>query len=691
MNNIYLRRKQKILVIPQENNLSNVYLATILKNVENLGYTFSKEIIDIIKTFSEKNAIEFYKEILSTLKNILGANVQYTPMYPNFPKQVMETDYIELYINAIIHYITDGTWTPTYEKKERFPLIDEDIELKIIELGTKEEFDNIFKNLLNSKTSISFEDKEDLEWYIKNCDDIKTILPKEIPLKENVALFSRLLIDYIDNPHKYLSKYYKTATDVLRFAVELSEDGDISLKNNTVFKNFSRKERRMLLGLLELCGNIEEDMLRYKIQWIRLGEILHPGEYKNRFKKSYTAFEKLRNNKHIATFNSKLDKFIKEKNFSKAIELLSTRAGEFARNLDYILRIANDKYEVLNAFKNIVSKISTTVLLQVMTHFKYRNQEKELRVFFPKGNVAKVFGIKNTLEKLDESLCEYIIKFCENALIMKYSEKDILGKIYIDEELKNYLVPFSQRSASKALKTITRGSKIDIPEDYNTLRTFIYWKNGIQRTDIDLSTVFYDKDWNYKEHISYTNLQSRNYNVYHSGDFVDAPNGISEFIDIDLNTIKNNNVRYVIVSVNSFTSQPYCDLPICYMGWMNRKSPQSGEIYEPKTVKQKIDITTDTQICIPMIIDVVDNKIIWTDLALTKFQGWNSVENNQKGMILMAKGMYNLEKPNLYDLFMIHAKARGEIVKNKEEADVVYSIDGNITPFDTDVIMGEYL
>jgi len=287
---------------------------------------------------------------------------------------------------------------------------------------------------------------------------------------------------------------------------------------------------------------------------------------------------------------------------------------------------------------------------------------------------------------------KYIIKFCESALVTKYSEKDILGKVYIDEELKNYTVPFSQRSASKALKTISRGSKINIPENYNTVRVFIYWKNGVDRTDIDLSTMFYDKDWNYKEHISFTNLRSREYNACHSGDFVNAPNGISEFIDIDLNSMRKNGGCYAVISVHSFTKQPYCDLPVCYMGWMNRKSPQSGEIYEPKTVQQKIDITANTSICIPMIIDVINNKIIWADLALTKYISWeNSIEGNQKGMLLIGKALCNLEKPNLYDLFELHSRARGQITKTREEADIVFALNGDVKPYDTDIIIGEYL
>ena len=40
------------------------------------------------------------------------------------------------------------------------------------------------------------------------------------------------------------------------------------------------------------------------------------------------------------------------------------------------------------------------------------------------------------------------------------------------------------------------------------------------------------------------------------------------------------NIRYVVMSLTSYTQQPYCNLPECFAGWMAREKPESGEIYE---------------------------------------------------------------------------------------------------------------
>ena len=123
-----------------------------------------------------------------------------------------------------------------------------------------------------------------------------------------------------------------------------------------------------------------------------------------------------------------------------------------------------------------------------------------------------------------------------------------------------------------------------------------------------------------------------------------------------------------------------------------RKKPGSGEVFEPTTVSNKIDVTADTQIAIPVILDLVERTVIWTDLALTRHPELNNnVEGNQRGMVLMGKALTTLRKPALHDLFLLHAKARGELVNTMDEADTIYSVEQGVTPYDIEQIMAEYL
>ena len=60
-------------------------------------------------------------------------------------------------------------------------------------------------------------------------------------------------------------------------------------------------------------------------------------------------------------------------------------------------------------------------------------------------------------------------------------------------------------------------------------------------------------------------------------------------------------------------------------------------------------------------------------------------------LTIMNEAMLSLVKPSLFDLFSLHAEARGELVKTVEDAETVFSLKQGITPFDTDKIVGEYL
>jgi hypothetical protein len=687
MNNaIYIRRRNRVLIEKGADNLPENYIAALLKNIESLGYTFSENLIERLQTLSLEQLTDLYHEIVKNLREIVGAHRQFNPMYPNFPQQVLGMSEARLYLNAIIHYLTNRL--PSFEKKERIPLLD-DGSLKVVELGTIEDFESIFTKIAASNTSVSATDKTDLKWFVENYrDDILRLLPDDIPQKENIAFIGGLLITNTEDAEKFLQAKIKTATDVLRLAAAMS-DGDVSLASATKFRTFKRFERRVLLRLLENCGNPTEDMLRWKKRWIRLGEKLHAGEFADKFPRAFESLDIIRNDKTFETFNAKIERGLIEKNAEKVIELLDTRAGDFARRLDHLLRIDTaNQTQILEKFAARAAQISTPVLLQVKTHFVNRNLQKELRTFFPKGDVAKVFAAENKLPFLSEEICARVAEICKNALLARFSKLAPLGKCYLDEKLKNYLVPFSQRSASKALRTIVRGSRIDLPET-KVIRFFLWWKNGKERTDIDLSAALYDENLNYKDIVSYYNL--KNYGGHHSGDIVDAPDGAAEFIDVDIAKTLEMKIRYVVMSLNSFTSQPYCDLPECFAGWMVRTHADSGEIFEPKTVENRIDLSSDTRICIPLIIDLQENKVIWTDIALKKSPLWNNVHQNLRGVSLMTKALTTLSKTNLHELFALHIEARGEIRMSSEAADTVFSVDKGITPFDLEIIASEFM
>jgi hypothetical protein len=123
---------------------------------------------------------------------------------------------------------------------------------------------------------------------------------------------------------------------------------------------------------------------------------------------------------------------------------------------------------------------------------------------------------------------------------------------------------------------------------------------------------------------------------------------------------------------------------------MARVKPQSGEVFEARAVRDKIDLASDTTVSLPVIIDLERSQVIWADVAL-RSSGWiNNVQTNGDNIARLARAMAELNRPNLHDLFLMHAEARGELVAG-EPADTVFSAHEGLTPFDTDTILGEFL
>ncbi|CAM4409964.1 hypothetical protein PAMA110636_14035 [Paenibacillus macerans] len=427
-NTIYLRRANKLIVEQGqgEKRLPKAYLATALKNIESLGFTFSHQLMRAVHTLSRERFKALYDQLVVDLRVMVGAHVEYKPMYSEFPLQVMQEDDAELYLNALYHYLT--LELPEREPADRAPLPDR-IALKVIDLGSKEEFHTLIRRLIEAKGSISETDKQDIDTAIEYADpdELDAMLPPEIPFKENAGFVAASLLKHDKANMRLIGRYFKTASDVLRLAAAWS-DGDVSLTEATRFRKFKRPERRLLLGLLEQCGQITEDMLKFKDRWIRLGEILHPSEFKHRFARCEEAFDILRNNKPFTTFNGSVELAFQYQNTWTLLDLLMQRPGEFARRLDHLLRTAEDPEYVVQAFGDIVDQVSTPVLLQVKNHFARRNELQDLRVFFPKGNVAKALAISNTLPEIDEALCRDIVQWCKQALVQRFSALPSAGE-----------------------------------------------------------------------------------------------------------------------------------------------------------------------------------------------------------------------------------------------------------------------
>lgn len=680
-NKIAIKKLRGLIVTPSTHD--NKDLATaFLAEAMSLGYIMSKDLFDSLSTLSKGQLSVLYKKTISNLRYLKGADVNYKPMYPNFPRQVMEASSVELFINAVAHYWTFGLWKPDYEKLPR-ELAFETVKYQELGLVTEADYKSVFTTLLSSNESLSAEDTLIIEWFMKNETDLR--YPSTVPFKENLCVVAGMFL----TAKKDISGLMTTATDVLRVITYLN-DGDVSLATNTKFKSMPRSQRRMFAKVLDRVAS-EEDINRHRNKWVKLFHSLHIGEYSERL---YDIAKKIRNNERIETFNGRVESYIAQYDVGSAVLELKQRPSEFARRLDHLLRISkNDtvRQMVVNNFASVVDKVPTRVATQVLGHLNNRSTPMSERVVFPKGNTQRATIIPSFSAPLDKKDVSSLSGSIKTSLKARFASLSPLGKVWVDPDLISCPLPSQQRSASAGAFSVARGTRLPFgDETKNTLRFFIYWVGQ----DIDLSASLHDADFNMINQISYTNLRSSAYQACHSGDITYAPNGASEFIDITIDQAAKSGVRYVVMNVYVYSGPNLSDHEKCYAGWMTREHPGSNEIYDPKTVEQKVDLTSSSRNAIPVVFDLVERKAIWCDLTAKGFTrfGGNNIESNKASTEQTLRAIVSASsKLSLYELFELHAEARGELVESREEADTVFSTTEGVTPYDINTISSDYL
>lgn len=701
INELLLRRKDKILVntvtfyMNDSTERIKRMVVSAIKNFETYGFKPDKKTIEIMLGMPEDVLAEFYKTSIAAMKLVTGADKVYNPMYPNFPKQVMDADDIELFVNAIFHYFTSGLWKPEYEKDERFPLITSK-ELKEFSIGSYADVYKISENLLSSKTNISNQDKDDIQKIFSwDYETAKFNMPKEILLKENVGFLAKIAIEH--NDADLISEYVKTATDVLRIVTSIS-DGDVSLAKNCKFKNLTNRERRLVMNLLVGCKNPLEDMFRYRERWLRIAYFVHPFSFKGeKYTKINGCFNTLINGYKPLFFAGKVQKTLNENRISDTTDILASRPGEFARRLSELLRKSScfdEEQYIIDKFASCVDEVSVPVLLQVKAYFENCLKDKKFDVVFPKGSTAKMWVSKSTNKNKDISqiAINRVIAITKAAIEKQLSAKGYMGKVFIDESLRDVIVPFSQRSASDASKILTRGSRYKISDETKVIRSFIWWTNYMEkysdgkeyeyRVDIDLSAGYFDEDFNSLGHVSYIRLMDDAFGIVHSGDIVNggSPNGdgVAEFIDIDIDKFINasKKSRYVIFNIYAYTNQPFSKMNVRF-GWMGREDMMSGEIFDPRTVEMFISLKSDNISSMPVIFDLKTREFIWCDMGMGKdgYVKVNDIENRVSTVKILADAFLDIGKTNLYDLIKMNVSSRGFQVMNRADADVIFSLD----------------
>jgi hypothetical protein len=610
---------------------------------------------------------------------------------------------------------------------ERAPNVERVI-FKLIDLGENlnDEARALFVNLCERKQALAPADRDALTTIVRECGTaVFAWLPQTIPVRENVATIFGTLCRQFD-PGEVLTharSFMTTPTDVLRFIAVLSgKDG--SLLRETIFKSFEKVEgpsrfwgriadfigaphpapplrnvqvpiqvnrfkvaklsrplRRALLAMLEgmRADSLVEDMLRHQSYWVWVGQFLHPHEYALRFPKVTRAFQIVREKDprgtpapHFETWYSKVEKAAIAKDSDAMLAVLLERPGEFARRFDFLLRTATDdaaRMRVVAALEANMSAFATPVLLTLKAHLPARVGKAAVRVYWPKGRVARGVSSKDERDVLPRDSIDRALRFIDAELLARFAKKPPFSECLIDEGLRTIVVPFNERTASRSAVSLPRGSRIPVAAG-KFLRLFLHWcqpAKGGEESDLDLSVGFYDDNWRHIGVCSYYQLESKSAAgqllARSAGDLRDAPwpDGASEFVDLHAEAALAAGVRYAVMVVNNYAGMAFSQLERAFAGIMLRDD-MSGEHFDPRTVELKFALDGENGVFLPIVLDLRSGVLHWLDVHSRGGLAFNNVSSSNSAITkICPEQMSYFEsgvRASMFDLGLLHAAAR---------------------------------
>ena len=649
-----------------------------------------------------------HRYVTPALRERLGGHVRMDPMYPNYPKQVMDADEAELLFNALAHYAGEELGLrilPEYSKLPRKPLRKKDLKVRALRLVDLPQLRTQLSELVAMNTVWSPSQAELAEHALPLMVAWGLVGPKTAaPQRENQARLSagwlRLLgahrlpagLDPVAWPCSRVS-----TTDLLRAAVAYS-GGDPSLASTSEkvrFAKLSRPQRRALMTAFERAVSETQDPLvdlhAHRQSWLRLGEQLHVGEWSTKMPKAAAAMAQLRNESAPQSWQGKLDQQISAGPSLQAARavagLFRENPGYAARALVRTLRWAADAAQaqvLLLAFQDVAEKIDTPVLLTLEATLRADLKGERERVMLPKGQAARRYRVSSRHVNIDDATMDRAAKVCEATLLARFSALPALGTVYVEPGLDGVLVPKGLRSASDSVAMTTRGSRLPVGQDAKIVRLFLWWKDlPSNYVDVDLSAVGMSSAFRHTETCNYQAL--RGSGLVHSGDFTSAPQGAAEFVDVHLDKL-NKDTRYVVLAANVYSGPAFSQLPECFVGWQERTTGkgQRGEVMELATVVDKFRVTANSRGFLAAAFDVKERKLVWLDLPISTRSGFSIHHSSDEvSKVVEDFQLYAASQPTVARLVDLHLRARGAtLVEDPAKASLVVSLSPRLPDFE---------
>ena len=644
------------------------------------GFKLSADLIRALTSCPVSEVQTICESLIPAVKELIGDNVKHNPYFIDFPHNIPTTeehwhdclvdafctgavDPISVLVNHQTINLLDlpkyGRYQHTYEDMLN---AHEDLlshakgRITVLHLGEtlQRESWKLYTELGDSTVPLSDEGRDMLVGLAEVC--INDIIQPDFPIRENKALVNAVRVAHIEKLIPIapsMGILVDTVTDVLRLACALS-DGDVTLATPTKFVSLSRRVRRLLMMALDRVVQLHpgklHDVMRFREEWKRLGERIHP------FDMSYTAWSGAQDVFAVAygamavkTTAGEIQEALNASppDVAKATRLLKMNPGNFMRSVDNLL-VKSDQHPlnqklVLHNIEAVLPKVSARVMLSLGEHLINRvddgmpQSQANNRMFTnTKGKTWITWETRPWLRSDDVDKCSNLIA---DEIVTRLPN---IGTLIVDRHVEGLALPLTEKGKGTGFNIMPVGSVTELSEDpeLNILRFFTHWHQNHQRTDYDLGAIMLDENFKMLCHVSWTSLRQGGF-AYYSGDLVRAPNGATEFIDIKLDNVPPE-CRYIVPQVNLYSGESFADAKESMFGFMMRTEFGKGKPFEPSTVRYRSDMRGVGEISSPvMFMKGTGDKWYakWMHFFLKGHANYNTIEGNKASTSMLLRAV----------------------------------------------------
>lgn len=605
------------------------------------------------------------RSMIAYVSDRLGIRVP-EPFYRGFPQSVRELSSDQLLFDQLVHYTV--TYGFGYFEQAGHSLFEEGFERAAFQENCEiKEF-----RILTEAQAVSL-----LAEYVEK------LLLSTRPLNENqYVLVKSYIREYDYEPSAIASK--NTAIRLLldlrdmRFAKNLKMSDVIKVVDALNYQEYDNEnlhklhlknqDRKFLTRLINTMFASESCDIRTcyekKAEWCGL---LHHIHYQadNEIARSFV--DSMRGKGNQSVF-SEFERALAAHDIQSAVTALKEGKGTGAllRNLSYIISRCETEAEVQSVIDQMDTK-NVIILIQLLIRYSYYSDTKLPRTFkFTKNNQLKVHA-----ETEEETARRKSMISREHTELLRFSIHQNLrrvlqnrvGKVYLDPAMKKIALPLQESASQGGYGVLAKGSRIPIPES-KKLRAFTYWEKV---NDIDLSVFGVDEEGNHKEFSWRTMAGNQSDAITYSGDETSGYHGGSEYFDIDLERFKEQypTVQYLIFCDNVYSGVPFCEC-VCRAGYMTRDIEDSGQVYEPKTVKTAYQINCNSLFAYLFAIDLSTNELVWLNIARDSY----ATVAGTTSLAFLTEYIYMTDVINMYTFFEWMA---AELTNDPADADLVVS------------------